>query len=304
MNAILEAMSSGLSAATAPWALAAAGAKFVVYASSLLAAGFLLFRLSVPRTVPAGLFSRNWLILCALAVAALATIMRVLIQAGRLMDDGIAGMLDPEIIAISLEGPLGQSTYLRLSGLAICALALLPKPVSVPATIVGATMVAASFALTGHATRDPQLLLAALLTVHLLAIGFWWGAIVPLHRLAGRDSDLDRAADASERFGKQASIIVPALIVAGGIFAWLLLGDVTTLLTTKYGWLLIGKLSLVAIVLSFAALNKLRFVPALQTGGSGAAARFRRSLRWEAVAFLLVFAATAVLTTSFTVPTS
>lgn len=72
---------------------------------------------------------------------------------------------------------------------------------------------------------------------------------------------------------------------------------------TAYGQMLLIKLALVAIVLGIAALNKLRLVPDLTANQPGAGAHLRTSLGWETLVFLAIFSATAVLTTSFTVPT-
>jgi putative copper resistance protein D len=283
------------------WSLLAAASKFVIYVASFLAVGTLLFRIALPRAGDELADALRPLAIRAAVVAILATLFRVMVQAGRLMDEW-SGMIDPEIIAISLEGPLGQSTYVRLGGLALILLAALFRPVRAPATLFGAIMVAGSFALTGHATRDPQWLLGGLITFHLLAVAYWFGALAPLHRLTRFDGGTSHAAHIADRFGKQASIIVPMLILAGTGFAYVLLGGIEPLWSTGYGRMLLAKIAIVAVVLGIAALNKWRFVPALAADGGSAASAFRRSLRVEAVVFLLVFAATAFLTTSFTVP--
>jgi putative copper resistance protein D len=285
-----------------PWGIAASVTKLIIYASSLLSAGLLLFRIALPK---AGDELSNFLKPLALAsiiVAILATIIRVLVQAGRMNDDGIAGMLDLDVILISLGGPLGASTYLRLGGLLALFIATFLKPMRVLATLVGALMVTGSFALTGHATRDPQWLLGGLIIFHLMAISYWFGALPGLYRLAHPDHEASHAAEVADRFGKQASFIVPMLIVAGTIFLWLILGDPYKLFKTNYGVIMLVKLGLVSAVLLLAALNKLKFVPELAASATHASSRFRSSLRWEAFAFFLVFACTAVLTTSFTVP--
>lgn len=283
------------------WGLLAAASKLTIYVTSFLAVGTLLFRVALPRAGDEVANALRPLAIAAALLAIVATVFRVMVQAGRLMDDW-AGMVDPEIILISLEGPLGQSSYIRLGGLAFILLAALFRPIRGPATLFGAIMVSASFALTGHATREPQWLLGGLITFHLLAIAYWFGALAPLYRLTLFENGASHAADVADRFGRQASIIVPMLVLAGGGFAYLLLGGIQPLWTSAYGRMLLVKLALVAIVLGIAALNKLRFVPALAADAQRAAPQFRRSLQIEAAAFLFVFAATALLTTSFTVP--
>ncbi|MEQ8658832.1 MAG: CopD family protein [Hyphomicrobiales bacterium] len=218
------------------------------------------------------------------------------------MDD-MAFMIDPEIIAISLEGPLGTSTGARLIGLAILLLAVFMPSVRTIAAMVGAAAVALSFGLTGHATRDPQWAFLTLITVHLMAVSFWFGALLPLYQLSRPGHDTVEAARLSHRFGQQASCIVPLLIAVGGVFAYLLLGSLQAVFATAYGQMLLLKLVIVAVVLAIAALNKLRLVPAMEAQAAGAAKRFQISLRWEALVFLMIFTATALLTTSFTVTT-
>lgn len=288
------------------WGLAAAGAKLLIYVSSLLAVGLMIFRLALPIG-DAGL-ERSLLRVAAAAaiIAVLTSALRVMVQAGRLMGD-VVFMTDWEIISISLEGPLGTSTYARMAGLAVLLLAILVQRVRMPATVLGAVLVTGSFALTGHATRDPQWALAGLITLHLLAVSFWFGALLPLYRLADNcqnlGQDASRAATIAHRFGVQASLIVPVLVAVGVVFAWLLLGGPTALFGTAYGQMLLIKLALVAVVLGIAALNKVRLVPDLAAGKKHAAASLRTALGWETLVFLAIFSATAILTTSFTVPT-
>lgn len=284
------------------WGLMAAGAKLLIYVSSLLTVGLMMFRLALP-IVDVGLERSLLRVAARMAIIALmASALRVMVQAGRLMGD-VAFMTDWEIVAISLEGPLGTSTYARMAGLAVLLLAILVQHVRLPATVLGAVLVTGSFALTGHATRDPQWALVGLITLHLLAVSFWLGALLPLYRLAGSSQNARHAATIAHRFGVQASLIVPVLVAVGVVFAWLLLGGPTALFNTAYGQMLLIKLAIVAVVLGIAALNKLRLVPNLAAGKEHAAASLRNALGWEALVFLAIFSATAILTTSFTVPT-
>ncbi len=283
------------------WGLMAAFAKLAVYLVSFLAAGLALVLVALPpndERVKRSLFG---VICVAAALSVTASAWRVMVQAGRLMND-MTFMTDPEIIAISLEGSLGTSTMTRMIGLAILLLAVFAPTVRTAAAILGAALVALSFGLTGHATRDPQWALLALITVHLMAVSFWFGALLPLYQLSKPGLEISEAARLSHRFGQQASIVVPTLIAVGGGFAYLLLGSLEAVLTSSYGQMLLVKLAIVTLLLGIAALNKLRLVPAMEAQVAGAAERFRTSLRWEALVFLIIFAATALLTSSFTVP--
>ena len=85
------------------WGLMAASAKLAVYLSSFLAAGLALVLVALPILQERIMRSLVWTMGAAAIFAIAASAWRVMVQAGRLMDD-IAFMTDPEIIAISLEG--------------------------------------------------------------------------------------------------------------------------------------------------------------------------------------------------------
>lgn len=141
-------------------------------------------------------------------------------------------------------------------------------------------------------------MLAALITVHLLAGGFWVGALAPLHQVAATPE----GAVVLHRFGKIASGTVLLLIAVGAAFAWIMIGSVEGLISTAYGQVFFIKLIGVAGLLALAAMNKWRCVPALAAGHADAPARLRRSIRWEGAMVSLILTATAVLTSVTTPP--
>ena len=95
---------------------------------------------------------------------------------------------------------------------------------------------------------------------------------------------------------------VPLMLLAGIVLAFNLVGSLGALVTTGYGLTLLAKTAAVSAVLLMAALNKLRFVPALERGDASAAQTFRKALVVEGCAFFFVLLATAMLTTSQTLP--
>jgi putative copper resistance protein D len=164
--------------------------------------------------------------------------------------------------------------------------------------LVGALLIAVSYTFVGHSLGDPRWLLASLLTLHLLAAAFWVGALAPLGRAVGQPD----GASMLHRFGAIASVTVALLIVVGLIFAWLMTGSLSALLSTAYGWTLLAKLGVVTGLMALAGLNKWRLVPALASGDSTAASHLRRSIQIEALAVLLILIATATLTSITTPP--
>ena len=282
------------------WPLAEASAKFLIYLGSLAAAGALLFRAAHGgQRLPTPLRWRPAAVAWAF-VALSGGALHVAVTAGRLLDDGVNGMTDPEILALVMDTPLGTATLTRSVGLVLLILACLRTRASLALTVGGVLVVAASFGLSGHATHDATGLVPVLVAVHWLVAAYWFGAFRPLTRLAGRSAAA--ASGPAEGFGRVAVFIVPLLPLIGVVVAWRLAGGFEPLLTSDYGALLLFKVLVVALVLGLGALNRLRFVPALAAGEEGAAGAFRQSLRLEQALFVLAVAVTAVLTSSFSLP--
>ena len=91
-------------------------------------------------------------------------------------------------------------------------------------------------------------------------------------------------------------------MIVGLAFAWCMLGSLSPLFTTDYGVTLFAKLVLVAGLLSLAALNKFRLVPAMVQSAQGAGKKLRRSIAFEAIAIGAILIVTAVLTGVTTPP--
>ena len=94
-----------------------------------------------------------------------------------------------------------------------------------------------------------------LLAIHLGGIAFWLGALLPLRRMcvAAPETGSQSLAAVADRFGRLAQVIVSGLVAAGLIYAALLLGSVTALLTTGYGLALLLKILLVGALLWLAS---------------------------------------------------
>ena len=114
---------------------------------------------------------------------------------------------------MALQTPIGQAAAVRL----IAAVVLVTggwrsAAIGVPAAV---TMIG-SFLLEGHtASAALWIATAALLFIHLAAIHWWLGALVPLMALTVR-ADPDTLSAAVEAFGARAIWIVGCLLGAGG----------------------------------------------------------------------------------------
>jgi len=215
----------------------------------------------------------------------------------------MAGMIDWTLVGIVLDTGEGRSSGIRILGLAMAGTIAFDAFWAVGIAVLGAGLVGLSFALTGHAAAVgfapwPQVLL----TIHVLAVAYWIGALWPLRTLTqvGKTNDSDglhRVAAIMKRFGDIAAYVVGGLILAGATLLWLLVRDPMALTGSNYGRLVIAKLALVALLLGLAAANKLRLTPRLMAGVTAGLAHMRRSITTEIVAVTLILLITATFTT-------
>ncbi|MGR3542240.1 MAG: CopD family protein [Hasllibacter sp.] len=279
-------------------ALLAVLAKAAGYAAALLAAGGVLFAAALGGAADAGVLRLAKRLAAGAALVGLAVLAaRFGIRAARISGMGWDGATDPVMLGFVRDSPLGAAALWRGLGEAAILAVLLPGA-GLWIALAGAGAVAASYAQVGHALGDPRALLAALLALHLLAVAFWIGALIPLRRAA---ADRNGAA-LLHRFGTLAAAAVGGLVLAGLGLAWLLSGSLAALVGTAYGWGLLAKVGVVAGLLGLAALNKWRLVPALAAGRAGAAAALRRSIALEGAAVAAILLITAAVTTVTTPP--
>lgn len=269
--------------------------KALVYGAVMLGCGSVL-ALAVLPGIPGSDRPR----LCRIAivsagVAMAASLSLVPLQSGFLAGGDWGVAFDPGLLDLVWDGPLGDSTAVRLIGLALVLCFWLRGGVGLVLAGIGAVLALSSFALFGHGLREPRWILGGLITLHLICLAFWVGVFLPLHRAARLDPA--EAATLAEAFGRKAVWAVALLTLAGGAILWIFAGGQLILFDAPYGRLFLVKFALFLAVMGLAALNKLRLTDALAEGRAGAARAMRRSLEVEAVLIGLVLLATAFLTT-------
>lgn len=279
------------------WVIAVILAKVALYASCLLAAGSLLAALFLSPSDARMAGTLRRIALCAALPGFPILVLRLLPQAGLLIDDGFAGMIDPDVLALLIQGAMGRATAVCAAGLVMLVLAVRFPPLRRTTGCIGAFFAVFSFSLIGHATHEARAVLTVLLSLHLGCIAYWLGALAPLHRLAADRRALPHCVSMAERFGKQALVLIPLLAAAGLICSSFLTGSVQNLVMSGYGRTLIGKIILAGALLGLGAINKTRLVPAMRKGDIAAARKFRTAIRWEYAVFGAIFLITAVLTT-------
>lgn len=267
--------------------------KAFAYAATLLAIGSVLVDVSLQGLNEKGRAALHRTAVLSALAAAVLTSLRLPVRASFLLGGTWDGAVDPMILGMVAESPLGTSTAVRLAGLALIFCILWRARTGHILALVGACLASVSFALRGHALGEPQMILGGLITLHILCLAFWVGAFAPLLRATRRDPPASAGALAHE-FGHQALSVVGLLVVAGGLVLIILGAATPSALSTPYGQMFAIKLVLFAGVLSLAAVNKLNLTPALLASTLGARRRLRRSIGFEValVAGILITTAT------------
>lgn len=270
--------------------------KWVAYLSSLQAAGLMLFSIAFLHAAPG---MRGWAgprIVLSACLALFTSWGWFALEPAR-MSGSFEGAFDRELVGLAWDG---KSTALLMRSLGLGGLlwSAVRDVRSWAVAGIAVACVVASFVLTGH-TTDSGLPAQAVLALHVAIVTFWFGSLTPLWAV----TQMEPAAVAGrivESFSAIATTVVPGLLLAGVILAWLI-GVRASTLDLPYGRLLVGKVVGFAALMAIAGINKWRLGPRLRTGDSRALAQFRASVAIEYVAIASLLALTATLTTFYSI---
>lgn len=283
------------------WVQAAILTKLVLYLGVLTATGLVMVRLAFVGAIDS-IDGRLRASIVGLAfIGMLASILAFALRGAALTGDA-SGVTDIQILRILWQTPVGTVLALRVAGFALILIGIVSGASGKWIALFGGTLSIWSFAEIGHVS-DAATWMKVLLVIHLAGVAFWIGVLSPLRRLASEPTQLSNAADLGHRFGFIAAFVVPVLVLAGGYHAWILVGSFSSLTSTGYGLFLLAKVGVVALLLSLAAANKLRFIPALRAGDANAARHLTRSISVEWMAVIAILLATSILTSALSVPT-
>ena len=278
--------------------------KFCLYPAMFIAAGGLIFELVFAAQLADGMKAYLRRLITGAAWAGLALVAaQVMVAAGSLGGD-LAAATDAALLGLVMKSPLGLFSIVAGIGFAMITVMHRVKARGEQAArVVAAATVLLSLTVVGHATRLGAIT-GVLLAFHLGGLAFWLGALLPLRRMCvvAPETGSQSLAAIADRFGRLAQVIVSGLVAAGLIYAALLLGSMTALLTTGYGLVLVVKILLVGALLWLASRNRLRIVPALVDGDASAVAALRRVVELEILLVLAILVMSALLTSSFDLP--
>lgn len=224
------------------------------------------------------------------------------ILVGSFANSGLAGILNTMYIQILLNTVTGQMLIGRILIFLVLLLLLFIKFTQKTTQtslferfLFGLFLLplAYSFSQTGHAANLP-FFAQILLTVHVLFISVWMGALYPLFKATRQLVGL-ALKDRTHLFGQIAGFIVGILIVCGASVAVLLFKDIDTLTSTPYGYGFILKILFVGCILLLAAFNKWFFTPQLHKPQFGRYLGY--AILFEMSIGLMILFTTAYITT-------
>jgi putative copper resistance protein D len=245
-----------------------------------------------PTLVRSLLATVEWI---GLAFVLITGVAWLVLQAQRISERPLAAVFSEGVIWTVLSDTNFGSVWLaRFALIILLASALYWFGITAPAenkwrriTMVALVAgLAGTLALVGHAGAgagiESNVHLSADI-LHLVAASAWVGALVPLAVLLGtvrseHHASLSIAREATLRFSTVGIASVGTLLVSGIVNSWVLAGSVPALIGTRYGRLLLVKVALFLVMLSIAAVNRLRLTPDL-VQEIDASARYEALLR-------------------------
>jgi putative copper resistance protein D len=259
-----------------------------------LVVGGVIFLVCIARTLVGDLLSQRvtrWIIvsaaalagaqLCSIAVNSQILIASLNLHLSELIGANfwIAGML--VIAGAVMVCALVRTRFSRIGSLAACVLIL-----------AGSVMASHSVARLEH-----RGVLMALTLAHHVAGAAWIGGLPYLLVSLRHSANIPASAEIVSRFSRTAMISVGGLIAAGVGLAIVYTGSISALTGTTYGAMLLSKVLLTILLLTFGALN-LKIVRAVRSGASPALLPLTRFTEAEIGIGVTVLLAAASLTST------
>jgi copper resistance protein D len=203
----------------------------------------------------------------------------LVVQSAQMSERPLAVLWSEDVLWTVLFGTdFGEVWLVRLALTALLTVALYPGYFTGAVlsswkrglALTSSALVVGALAFAGHAaagTGIGGLVHQIADALHLLAAASWVGALVPLAVLLGAavndrsEGSAAIARAATLRFSTLGIVSVATVLTTGIVNSWVLAGSVPALFGTDYGHLLLMKIALFLIMVSVAAVNRLRLTP-------------------------------------------
>ncbi|SNS56439.1 copper transport protein [Geodermatophilus saharensis] len=217
---------------------------------------------------PAGWASRTMrrLTTAGLLTVAGAAVLTFLLQGPYAAGAGLGSLLDPSLLTTTGASSFGLTTLGRGALALLLAALLVPlwRRAGAPTAqeTAGLGAVAAGVVLTTAAVGHPvagalPVFATAVAAVHVAAMALWLGGLTALLTgLVRTGAEAGELAGALPRWSRLASASVAALVVTGVVQSVREVGSPVALVSTPYGWVLLGKLALVLLLLAAAGVSR------------------------------------------------
>ncbi|HCT75458.1 MAG TPA: copper resistance protein [Micromonosporaceae bacterium] len=287
-----------------------AGLRAVGYLAVAIFVGGLLF---TTLLWPAGAEDRRTRRVLGVAclLGGISAVASIVVRGAYAVNGSLTGALRPDVISAALDTPLGRifAAEAMLWLLAAIVLGAVLQRGAAATTSPGWRLAALAIgfslirtgAMTGHVEDGGWGSVIAI--AHLTAIAAWLGGLTVL--LAGLlpRRRADELAEVVPRFSRWALAAVVVIVGSGTVLAWRLLGSWQAFTETSYGYLLLAKIGLLALVLAAAHRSKnwvgtrLRLAVVLR-GDASTVRPFVYSVAAETTLLLAVVTAASLLVTA------
>ena len=235
-------------------------------------------------------------------VGVLVSFVSILSIPGNMSGD-LIGIIDINMVNLSIDTlALKASLLLFIGFILIYFLPINFKKIFFIGNTLAIFIILFSFIVIGHSTKG-GILTQSLVTIHLIGLSYWIGSLLPLKKMCNI-ADFKELKTITHSFGNYAVFYILALLIAGSIFSFILIGDISNLFNTIYGNVLMIKILFAMLLIALGALNKLILVPRLDINNATTIIKLKKSINVEMIIVLIIFFLTSLLTTSLTLPMS
>ena len=235
-------------------------------------------------------------------VGVLVSFISILSIPGNMSGD-LIGIIDINMVNLSIDTlALKASLLLFIGFILIYFLPTNFKKIFFIGNTLAIFIILFSFIVIGHSTKG-GILTQSLVTIHLIGLSYWIGSLLPLKKMCDI-ADFKELKTITHSFGNYAVFYILALLIAGSIFSFILISDISNLFNTIYGNVLMIKILFAMLLISLGALNKLFLVPRLDINNATTIIKLKKSINVEMIIVLIIFFLTSLLTTSLTLPMS